>query len=136
MLMMRINANGYQKTKTNNLAISQCENICQEIFLQTYLPDCIIFQMMCDAADSSRISRCLVLAAAKKSTFLNNFSTHYYSILTTKKREKNFRIDEIEMTPVECVQKWHKHERDWDEAKKIKYKFVSFVNNIFILIVH
>lgn len=67
MLMMRINANGYQKT--NNLAISQCESICQEIFLQTYLPDCIIFQMMCDAADSSRISRCLVLAAAKKSTF-------------------------------------------------------------------
>lgn len=30
MLMMRINANGYQKT--NNLAISQCENICQEDF--------------------------------------------------------------------------------------------------------
>mgnify|MGYP003449629013 CR=1 FL=1 len=42
---------------------------------------------------------------------LNNFSTHYYSILflTTKEEKKNFQIDEIEMTPVECAQKWQKH---------------------------
>lgn len=42
---------------------------------------------------------------------MNNFSTHYYSILflSNKRREKNFQIDEIEMTPVECAQKWQKH---------------------------
>ena len=142
MLMMRINANGYQKT--NNLAISQCERTYAKKFFcrLTYLIALFLFFKWCVMRPILHafpdVLSWLLLLLLKK---LNYFSTHYYSILflTTKEEKKklsNWWNWNDASGMCSKMAKAYKNRARVKEGWGKKKIFVSFVNNIFILIVH
>lgn len=80
-----------------------------------------LLQMMCDAVDFSRISRCFAVFGyffLLKKNVLNNFSTRYSIQFSDKKQKKierkknlqTFGIDEIERAPWMPYKKWHRRD--------------------------